>query len=712
MASNLQPATTEVATVTPAAHRTDIEGLRALAVGLVLLYHAQVPLFGGGFVGVDVFFVISGFLITSSLLREVERTGTIRMAAFYARRARRLLPASALVLVSTAAAVRLLLPATTWRDFGGDIAASAGYAINWRLAWRSVDYLAEDVIASPVQHFWSLAIEEQFYFVWPLLLLAAAVIARRCGWRAPAVMTATLVLVVIVPSLVWSVIQTAANPTLAFFDTGTRMWELGAGGLVAVMGLRQRLQPRAATAAKAIAVLAIVSMGMLLDKTVPWPGLMAASVVVPTAALLWLGGSDDVVGRTLSRRPMQRVGAWSYSLYLWHWPPLAILAARWNGLTTTQAVLIVLASVAPAVAAHHLIENPVRYAARLKGAPGRTLRLGAALSVAGLMAGVLVVVAVPGKDGSTTLALAQPVSAPTKDPASDMPTPPVGPVGAAILRGWTNPTDDAMLALLAATSSITPPPTLAVDDLPQVYPDRCHAPAFSTDEVTVCRYGDPTSEVHVALVGDSKAGQWGDTLQLVAERRGWRLTYMLKSTCELTTAMPDRDGPFVACQFWGTSVLDLLAADPPDVVLTSQVSGGAYAEPGEDAVQLQIEGMLDAYDQLRASGSEPVILLDNNQPGMNIYECVSTHLDDLAACSFDRSRPTQARPTQQAVADIGGYATIDLADHICPTQTCMPVIGNVLVYRQGSHISNTYARTLVDVLDERLSPLVEAYRNR
>jgi hypothetical protein len=215
--------------------------------------------------------------------------------------------------------------------------------------------------------------------------------------------------------------------------------------------------------------------------------MMAASVVVPTAALPWIGGSDDVVGRTLSRQPMQRVRAWSYSLYLRHWPPLAILAARWNGPTTTQAVLIVLASVAPAVASHHLIENPV---------------------------------------------------------------------------------------------------------------------------------------------------------------------------------------------------------------------------------QLQIEGMLDAYDQLRASGSEPVILLDNDQPGMKVYECVSTHLADLAACSFDRSRPTRARPTQQAVADIGGYATIDLADHICPTQTCMPVIGNVLVYRQGSHISNTYARTLVDVLDERLSPLVEAYRTR
>ncbi|HEV6955624.1 MAG TPA: acyltransferase, partial [Promicromonospora sp.] len=207
--------------------RPDIEGLRAVAIGLVLLYHGGLDQLTGGFVGVDVFFVISGFLITGLLIRELEKSGRISLPRFYARRAKRLLPATALVLVVTAVLTWLTVSVIEWRTFGLDIVSAAAYVVNWRLAARSVDYLAEDVGVSPVQHFWSLAVEEQFYIVWPLLLVVIAWwVRRRATARLRAVMTAGILLIA-VPSFAYSIYLTQANPSAAFFVTPTRLWEMG-----------------------------------------------------------------------------------------------------------------------------------------------------------------------------------------------------------------------------------------------------------------------------------------------------------------------------------------------------------------------------------------------------------------------------------------------------------------------------------------------------
>jgi peptidoglycan/LPS O-acetylase OafA/YrhL len=687
--------------VTPAhGHRTDVEGLRAIAIGLVLLYHGRVEAFGGGFIGVDVFFVISGFLITRSLVGELEQRGTIALGAFYARRVRRLLPAAALMLAATAAAVRALLPPTAWRDFGGDIAAAAGYAVNWRLALRSVDYLAEDVAASPVLHCWSLAIEEQFYLVWPLLLLLGAAVARGRGRPARPVLLVVLAALVLGPSLVWSAVRTASRPELAFFDTGARMWELAAGGLVALTG-PGRLPSRARTLLKALAVAALVGLGLTLDDSSAWPGVAALAVVGPTALLLWLGGrGDDPVERALSLPPLQRIGAWSYSLYLWHWPPLALLSALRGPLGTVEALAIVALSFVPAVLSYHLVENPVRFAPALRGSTRLSLSLGANLSLAGLVAGFAVAAALPR--GGEPLARAVETGVPgTRG----------GAVGAAVLS--PDPLgslgDAQVLAALATVAAITPTPTLAANDLPRAYADRCDVDA-RTAAPRLCRYGDPAGRIHVALVGDSKAGQWGDALETIALRRGWRLSYLLKSTCELSTSLAAAgEAPDPICREWSEAVLERLAEDPPQLVLTSQVSSTAWSEGSEAAKrEALVTGMLEAYARLRARGSEVAILVDNPSPALKVHECVSQHLDDLAACAFPRDTGSGGRPAQLAAALRGGYPAIDLADYICPGSTCPPVIGNVLVYRQGSHLTRTYVATLTDVLEQRLVPLVES----
>ena len=343
------------------------------------------------------FFVISGFLITRSLLAEARRDHGISLAGFYARRVRRLLPAAAMVLGATAVAVRALLPRTMWQDFGGDIAAAAAYVVNWRLAARSVDYLAEDVSNSPGQHFWSLAVEEQFYFLWPLLVLAGTWLALRRSWRIDRTLVWLLLVVVLLPSLAWSVALTVREPARAFFDTGTRLWELSIGAVAAGiapwfvhMGRRVRVVGRVV----ALALLALAAVAM--SPSAPWPGALAHGVTAPTAALILLGERHaddmhrDVVDRILGVRPMQRVGAWSYSLYLWHWPPLAILAARWGGLSAAQASAIVVLSAAPAVLSYHYVENPLRHAATLRTSPRFALSVGANLSLVGLLAGILV----------------------------------------------------------------------------------------------------------------------------------------------------------------------------------------------------------------------------------------------------------------------------------------------------------------------------------
>lgn len=669
--------------------RPDIEGLRAIAVVLVLLYHAQLELFSGGFVGVDIFFVLSGFLITRSLLEEAAR-GRVSLPEFYGRRIRRLLPAAAVTLVATAVGVALLLPVTTWRDFGGDIAASAGYVVNWRLAARSVDYLAEGVAASPVQHFWSLAVEEQFYLVWPALIALALTVARRREWSLRWTVGVVLASLVAIPSLLWSVLLTSQDSARAFFVTTTRLWELAVGGLVAValpwISVRIKLV-RVVTKVMALAVIAWA--GVFIDGGDAWPGSLAVIPVVATALLLLVGHPGDPTDRFLSLAPMQTVGRLSYSLYLWHWPLVAILAAKWGEMSSWTASAVVAASVLPAWICHRTVENPIRYSQVLRASVRSTVAVGTGLTLAGLLAG-----------GALALGASAAGTNPLPEPAA----------GAEVLVPGLDDSD--LLAMLAATETVTPAPVDAPDDLPALYADGCQISQTQTTPV-VCEYGDAEGEKTLALVGDSKAAQWSSAFVEVAERHQWRVTTMTKSACGLSTSfLPRPDGPYVECFEWGEAVVDLLLDDPPDLVVVSQGGSTASFDDEEPSQGAMVEGMIAAYEPLTAAGIEVLILVDNPHPGFTVYECVAEHADDLEACTFEKGQRLSSggRDAQQEVARRGGYATIDLLDGICPTDICLPVIGDVLVYRQGSHLTDTYVRSLTEKLDGALrSILPSAY---
>lgn len=271
--------------------RPELEGLRAIGILAVMTYHAGIKVFPGSFAFIDLFFVISGFLITGLLVRELESTKRISLSGFYARRIRRLLPAATVVLVFTAILTWWFADPIDRPAFGIDIAAAATYVVNWVLAWRSVDYLAEDVGASPVQQLWSLAVEEQFYIVWPLVLIVVALIIRKYHRNARQTMAIGLFLIVI-PSFVWSVVFTQQDAASAYFVTTTRLWELGVGGLIAVGASLWTKIPK--TYARIIGwtgFVVVIASALFYTSALAWPGYLALAPVLGTAAIIIAGAT-------------------------------------------------------------------------------------------------------------------------------------------------------------------------------------------------------------------------------------------------------------------------------------------------------------------------------------------------------------------------------------------------------------------------------------
>ncbi|HEY6609376.1 MAG TPA: acyltransferase, partial [Candidatus Limnocylindria bacterium] len=349
--------------------RADIQGLRAVAVGAVLLFHLWPNRLPGGYVGVDVFFVISGFLITSHLLHRPPRSGG-DLLEFWSRRIRRLLPASLLVLTVITIATWAVAPEPQWGNAAKEIAASALYVVNWYLASSSVDYLAAENAPTAAQHFWSLSVEEQFYLVWPLLIGLLTVIALRRRWPLQTVVGAGLGLAV-AASLAYSVIATAQVPASAYFVTPTRVWELGVGGLLALFLSRRAfgrvseseavpLPPVARALLAWMGLAAIALAAFLYSPATPFPGYTALLPVLGAAALVAAHAPSNAASpaRYLAVRPMQWLGDVSYSVYLWHWPLIVLVPyVLGQPLRTTDKLLILVATLLLAGVTKILVED-------------------------------------------------------------------------------------------------------------------------------------------------------------------------------------------------------------------------------------------------------------------------------------------------------------------------------------------------------------------
>jgi peptidoglycan/LPS O-acetylase OafA/YrhL len=678
----MRPAAAAVASG-PAApsFRRDIQGLRAVAVGLVVVYHLFPDLLHGGFVGVDVFFVISGYLITGHMVREMRTRGAIDLLGFYARRARRLVPAATVVLLLTWLASIFVLPGSRLTATAQQVAASAVYVQNWLLARDSVDYLTAEDAASPVQHYWSLSVEEQFYVGWPLLLVLAGVLARAVHWEWRRV---TLLLggVVCALSLGASVVLTASNGAAAYFVTQTRVWELAMGALLAVLAGRPALPQHLARGVRWFGLALVIGSAVAYSSATPFPGTAALVPVVGTILVL-AAGSVEPHTRLLGSAPLTWVGDRSYALYLVHWP-LIVLYGSWSGgeIGILDGPVLLGASIVSAALLTRFVENPVRdsraFASRSRGV---ALALAAAIPVALVLPQLL-----PGHAGSGSGGIHP---------------------GAAVLAG-----DAEVEAGESSIDAAAPSPAEAAAERPVYYDRGCELDT-QTPGTAVCEFGElQDPRLTVALVGDSKIGQWLPAIQAMADQQGWRVVTYMRSRCAWTatqtTVGAGDDSPYTLCSAWGSDVLDRLRAEPPDVILTSDrpsVGIPEHPEPDAESHAAIAQGMLPYWHQMEGLGSQVVAIRETPEMGINVPDCVSAPGASLEDCDRALDRAVQDHgPMVLATRAMGGEVPlVDMTDLLCADRTCSPVIGHVLVYRDKHHLTKAYVMSLAPYLEDRLA---------
>lgn len=663
--------------------RPDVEGLRAVAIAAVLLYHAGVPFVPGGYIGVDIFFVLSGFLMTRLILGEIETTGSLSLGRFYARRARRLLPAVAVVLGGVALGSWLVLSPVERDSVAPDLLASALYVLNWWLAGQAVDYFETGFQASPVQHFWTLAVEEQFYLVWPLLLLGAVWLLRRLLTTRRALFV--LVLGVGALSLAYSVVATLQAADTAYFNTFSRGWEFAVGGVLALVPLTRLSRPVAA----ALAWGGLGALGaaiLLFDEQTLFPAPWALLPALGTAAVIAAGtAAPSLLPQRLLATPLMRhCGRVSYSWYLWHWPALVFAAAVVGELSASQGLVVVAVAWVLAVATYHLVEQPFRRSPVFQK-PRRAIGLGIACTVIAVIPGLVLPMTIP--------------SLPTKSQDQITGAP-------ALSRG-----DDAVQQSVEA---IRPEPRAAAQDWPRNYTDGCHAdrPETASGE---CVYGNPDADRTVVLFGDSHAMQYFPALENIAKKRDWRLVPLTKSGCAPPDVSLYNDALrryYAECDTWRQATLDRIKEqEKPDLVITggrdtyTAMRGDQHLSQEESTKALR-DGYTSTLRQLRGTGARVVTIKDNPHPDKDIPSCVSNAPKNLGDCAV----PQDVAYDYPHVADhaaerVRGVRLVDPTSMFCRDGTCPAVIGDVVVYGVTTHLTATYVETLTPWLDKQLASL-------
>jgi peptidoglycan/LPS O-acetylase OafA/YrhL len=699
--------------------RPDVEGLRAVAVVLVVLFHcrAGVP---GGYVGVDVFFVISGFLITTQLVRELRETGRISLSGFYARRARRILPAATLTTIVTVIAAGVLLsPLAAIRVFG-DARAAAVFGANIHFAARDANYFSADLPPSPLQHYWSLSVEEQFYFVWPLLLILSSLVwlgirhrstrAAPADARDPAAQSRArprfrVVIVILAAvatlSFVGSVLQTPKSGTAAYYSMVTRGWELAAGALVALsLPLAARLERRLAGVLTWTGVACIATAAMAFNNSTPYPGDAALLPVAGAVAIIFAGraagrrwGAEAVLGT----KPFQRVGAWSYSWYLWHWPVL-ILAPALLGhpLSIMEALAMAVISLVIAVLSFVLVERPIRRLQMFVRHPSLGLA-GGAILVASSLAAVAV-----ARPVFTSLNSGPPVARPTLVSHG---TPLIAQLSADLRVG---------VRTERVPSNLDPSLTAAGQDKPLIDKNGCLL-MDSAVKSRGCVYGDTASHTSVVLFGDSHAAAWFPAVNWISKHQGWRLVVIAKSGCPAAAVNVVRYGRlFTNCPLWRKDAERQIAALHPALVIVaySQYLHGdrplAGVPTGHGSTWL--DGTQATFSFLHRAAERAVFITDVPMLTQVAPDCVSGHLSDVRSCTV--ARDTGIRYPQVTHQELGLAArnqidSIDSTPWFCTPTRCPVIVDNILMYRDAQHMTPQWSRFLIPLLAHALKPIMQ-----
>lgn len=647
--------------------RADIEGLRAIAVGLVVASHARVPGFAGGFIGVDVFFVISGYLITGLLVRELHHSGRIDLMQFYARRARRLLPAAFLTIVITLLVGALLLAPLEQRLLSGTAIYQFGYVSNFYFIKASLDYFTPQASLNPLLHTWSLSAEEQFYFFWPSLLLF---LNGLNGNRGVILGTAALT----AASFALCVWLTWTSPNVAFYSAPTRVWEFGIGGLAIFLRVRSAAW---SNVIGGLGLAATVLSGIAIDDRVPFPGFVDLVPVLGTAAILISGAggrSTAFASRILALRPMQFIGKRSYSWYLWHWPVLVFADILIPDISLLMRIALAGVSFGLAAATFALVENPIR-------------KHGFLVSRAGLSLAGALLMTVTG----------------------------IGIAG--LVRQYANySAGNPQLALY--TEALQP---MKLDE------NGCIA-SFTEELANECGYGSATATTRIVLFGDSHAAQWFPPLLAMAEQQNWNLITLTKSSCPTAETATlynfrlKRLNP--ECDRWRAAAIKrILEIRPAAIVIanysTAYLLNPSFVHAEHGAYAEWRTNLRSTLQILGNSGSSIIILRDTPHAPFSIPTCLAraTSLGQFGkrSCDIDRHSSFDDRlwdEEKQATAGIQNLYLLDLSDEICQGDICPAMKDGIVVLRDNNHLSNNFSRSLMGALAKEVLPAIANSRQQ
>lgn len=688
--------------IAKSAFRADIQGLRAFAVVVVILDH-MLGWPSGGFIGVDIFFVISGFLITGHLIREWEAKGKIDFVAFYKGRVRRILPAAALTLIVTVGAAFLLFNSTrAWSVFWDALWASL-FSANWRFASIGTDYFEADGPVSPLQHFWSLAVEEQFYFVWPFIMLLALIIVAKSGAKAkPRLVAGSVILAVSLVSLGWALMQSSSSPTAAYFSTITRTWELGLGAILALatpmlIAIKDGARPVLAW----LGVVGMVASLFLISEGSSFPAPAALLPVLSAGLFIAAGtGGDQRMLAPLTNPVSTYVGNISYSLYLWHFPIIIFSAALTREMKLREYILVSAAILLVSVFAYHLFENPIRRTwltgERRKKGQSRVFTNEykntalAALATATIAAFLLAFM--PAPPPVTVAAPAQSQVWKEFSEASKSATPKpeelvkYGPEVTALQKEFE--------AALGATTwpDLTPTMDEAIASHKEL--DGVNACGQTTPGPTDCIWGDPEAKKTAVLLGDSVAIAWMPTLAQVLGTGDWKIAMRARYGCPFILRSAENDN--ADCRGHKDKVSDDVHDLKPDLVILAN----NYADEGNLLAWTDsITGMLD-----QSRLTENVVVLASPPHGANPEECYtprSTPFDCVYSTGDWYPKLTEA---EQEAIEGQGHKYVHTAPLFCTVEgECPAFAGTIPIRMDAVHIGYWHAQKIAPALAELLN---------
>ncbi|MFC5337623.1 acyltransferase family protein [Leucobacter denitrificans] len=695
--------------------RADIQALRAIAVLLVVLNHIWPMRLSGGFVGVDVFFVISGFLITAHLLSELRRTNTVSLPKFYARRARRLLPAALLVGALTLVATLIWIPAERWSRIAKEIFASAAYFENWLLTASSVNYSDRGQAATPAQHYWSLSVEEQFYLLWPLtLVVLSTLLARRIlglrTERSKAILLAITIFAVL--SFAFSVWQTDANRAAAYFNTFGRVWEfmIGAGIAVVAPAIAGWYQRRPVATLRGIAQLAGYAMifwsALRFNDATAFPGPWALLPVAGTALVIVAGPETPrwSPAKLLAWKPVQYVGDISYSLYLWHWPVIVIVPfalAREVRLVDRLGMLAL--SFLLAALTKHFVEDPGRTKLFAQARPRRTLlaTLASVGVVAALSAGAIAGAGVIHARETARIEAA--IGS--------------GCFGAAALKSGNTCEDPFGPALFPAGAESEAPWRASAPEC-QTAPEDRQILANGKPSYVECNFKNDASisdPYRVWLIGDSHAEHWRAPIFDIARANEWELHTTMQGGCpSVPVPMVQAFGAETteakqnACLEWIEEASARVLKNEPDLVIVSNFASTEVVEDGSGRPQSEqlADGMAVSLKAWSDAGARVVVIRDVPTAGEKLgADCVLLMGEKPRGCVAPQSEVLHVDPMVEALALVADpqITSIDLTRYFCLDNECSGVIGAVPVFYDADHVSASFARSLAPILQRELS---------